>query len=271
MFPEGSDDKSQEPQNDHKDVEVGKEKSSGQENETEVFSNIVEIVDFGRNILKSDTGNSQIYRSTINGLEDISEFMDSLKIKPETFVCMEFPDTHRNDKFGNPKDISTFRLFGEGDLGLEVRVEKFSKYEQIRQGFINAINASAAKILELRFKAGAGNVPSDIAESMFNQADSLGEKSKKLRMQWVRKIDFTLLEDGRDGAGITFVDAPGGVGVTVRDRSNLDVLMKNQHGFVLDNPEPMKANFNFDEILDKVQNIPAILSQKRRPSIGVSL
>jgi hypothetical protein len=41
--------------------------------------------------------------------------------------------------------------------------------------------------------------------------------------------------------------------------------------FVLDNPEPMKANFNFDEILDKVQNIPAILSQKRRPSIGVSL
>lgn len=217
---------------------------------------VADIIEFGvQKVKESSSERAGINNSyTLDQLEDLSSLVHSIELNPESFSCLEFPSAEKRDKDGQQRYIQTFRVLGQGESGLEIRFEQFGNFEEIRQGIISQIAVAAARISDIKMRAGSSYVSEDQAEKMFDHARKLGELANRLAMRWVRKIDITLLKDGRDHLGVTFVDAPGGVGVGIRDMTDIRTL--SNHGFLFDHPQKIKPDFTFNDVQSNLKAFP---------------
>lgn len=215
-----------------------------------------DIIEFGvQKVKEFSSETAGINNSpTLDQLEDLSSLIHSIELNPESFSCVEFPPVEKRDKDGQQRYIQTFRVLGQGESGLEVRFEQFDNFEERRQGIISQIVIAAEKIRDIKMKAESSYVSEDQAEKMFDHAQKLGELANRLAMKWVRKIDITLLKEGRDNLGVILVDAPGGLGIGIRDITDPRTL--SNHGFLFDYPQKIKPDFTFNDVQSSLKAFP---------------
>ena len=185
--------------------------------------------------------------STLDNLDELSDLVDDIELHPEAYSYIEFPPSQKTDKFGQLRQIESYRLFGPGDLGLEVRFEQFADYDKVRQNLVSQVVIAVETINKIIHNAGFSSVPDDKANAMFEYSEMLGDRAKRIAMKWVRQISLTVIENGREKVGVNFVDAPGGLGVGVRDMTDIKALVDN-HGFLLPAPKKIETPFTFDEV-----------------------
>lgn len=227
---------------------------------------VADIIEFGvQKVKESSPDTVGVNSSTLYQLEDLSNLVNSVELNPESFSCVEFPPVEKKDRDGQQRYIQTFRVLGQGESGLEIRFEQFGKFEEMRQGIISQIAIAAAKISDIKMRAGSSYVSEDQAERMFGYAEKLGDLANKLAMKWVRKIDVTLLKDGRDHLEVTLVDAPGGLGIGIRDITNLRTF--SNHGFLFDHPQKIKPDFTFNDVQSSLKEFPERSRRLRRTGL----
>jgi hypothetical protein len=242
--------------------------SSGVEKESasrEIFSQVRDLLSEGTDIVKDSYGREEgdPLSETERKLGSLSQMVLEIENNPEAFSCVEMERDPWTDNFGNVHETKTISIAGHGSYSLGIYIENLKDYQRAKNNLIETVNFDITRAGEIEHQAGYGNRSKSQTKLMLEQAENLIEKAKQLALKWVRKVDFSLVDEQTPIIGVTIADTPYGLTISPRDPLDIKSLQRNKMGFLFASPVPLNSNITYDDLIEGINEYPKVIKNLR--------